>query len=131
MEKRKVHEITFPQSYIGDIVRHPLPKVRDPLPVFLITEISGAWNLPQLGPHVSQSVGQHAPDLVVELNHVEDGPGGEAVRGVIWAHGDGGEVELAQLHPLDGAGGRVFVPGTELEMFDNPENNVCLTCKRL
>ena len=52
-------------------------------------------------------------DLVVEFYHVKHHSGGEAVRGVVGAHGDGREVQLTQLHPLDGAGGGIPVPGPE------------------
>ena len=52
-------------------------------------------------------------DLFVEFYHVKDNSGGEAVRGVVRAHGDGGEVQLTELHPLDGAGGGIPVPGPE------------------
>ena len=45
--------------------------------------------------------------------HVEDGPDGELVRGELRADGDGGEVELAQPHPLYGAGGGVILPWAE------------------
>ena len=40
-------------------------------------------------------------------------PGGETIRGVVWAHCDGGEVQLTEPHSLDGAGGGVLVPGPE------------------
>ena len=45
------------------------------------------------------------------------GPVGEAVRGVVWAHRDGGEVQLTEPHPLDGAGGGVPVPGPEQAVY--------------
>ena len=45
-----------------------------------------------------------------EVLHVEDSLDGELVSGPVRADGDGGEVQLLQLDPVDGAGARVLVP---------------------
>ena len=42
--------------------------------------------------------------------HVEDCPDGVCGRGVVRAHGHGGELQLGEADPLDGGGGRVLVP---------------------
>ena len=41
--------------------------------------------------------------------HVEDCPDGVCGRGVVRAHGHGGELQLGEADPLDGGGGRVLV----------------------
>ena len=44
--------------------------------------------------------------------HVVDCLNGELVSGPVRADGDGGELQLLQLHPVDGAGAGVLVPFT-------------------
>ena len=59
--------------------------------------------------------------------HVEDSLDGELVSGPVRTDGDGGEVQLLQLDPVDGAGAGVLVPFTTqrlslftIPMFGNP-----------
>ena len=45
--------------------------------------------------------------------HVEDCPDGVCGRGVVRAHGHGGELQLGEADPLDGGGGRVLVSASK------------------
>ena len=65
--------------------------------------------------------------LVKEMLHVVNCLNGELVSGPVRADGDGGELQLLQLHPVDGAGAGVLVPFTTqrlslftIPMFGNP-----------
>ena len=48
--------------------------------------------------------------LVREMLHVVNCLNGELVSCPVRADGDGGELQLLQLHPVDGAGAGVLVP---------------------
>ena len=50
--------------------------------------------------------------------HVEDGPGSEPVAGELRTHGDGGELQLAQPHPLYRARAGVIVPTPDTGEFN-------------
>ena len=45
--------------------------------------------------------------------HVIDGLDSKLVRGPVWTDGDGGEVQLLQVDPVNGARTRVLVPVSE------------------
>ena len=58
--------------------------------------------------------------------HVVDGLDSKLVRGPVWTDGDGGEVQLLQVDPVDGAGAGVLIPisdGSTLYIIVNLQNS--------
>ena len=51
----------------------------------------------------------------VTVLHVIDGLDSQLVSGPVWTDGDGGEVQLLQVDPVDGARTGVLVPVSEAQ----------------